>query len=159
MQIVRKWLASVLFKLAYGVFRSPFLKSSARRHRVIMRVFRFCAEQQVRDALSVYGHLLHFRGEGQENRIQGGIYLQQSADAGDAKAQYQMGKIYEAGFSHYFQPDAAKALAYYRQAAEQQHLLAINRMVQVYSAGELGVEPNQASADQWADRRPDLPVN
>lgn len=119
-----------------------------------MKLFRFAADNGHKRALSVYGHLLHFRGDGAQNRIQGGIYLQQAADKGDVKAQYQMGKIFEEGFEHYFQPDESKALTFYQQAAEQGHQLAIKRLVDVYENGELGQLADLALAASWKGKQP-----
>ena len=119
-----------------------------------MKLFRFAADNGHKKALSVYGHLLHFRGDGVQNRIQGGIYIQQAAEKGDVKAQYQMGRIFEGGFEHYFPPNAEKALSFYQQAAEQGHQLAIKRLVDVYTDGELGVEASQQEADRWALKLP-----
>ncbi|GAA0787282.1 hypothetical protein GCM10009109_09700 [Marinobacterium sediminicola] len=122
-----------------------------------MRLFRWAAEQGNRNALSTYGHLLHFRGEDVSSRIQGGIYLERAANLGDAKAQYQMGRIYEQGFEHYFRPDPVKALAYYRLAGEQNHPLAVKRMIAVYDEGALGAAIDPARAECWRKRLSPLP--
>lgn len=158
MSTLMKWLAPGIFSIAFFLFRSPFLKSSRRKHQWIMRVFRFAADNGSRQALSVYGHLLHFRGEGQDNRIQGGIYLQRAADQGDVKAQYQIARIYESGFEHYFPPSNEKALNYYLQAASHGHTLAISRLVKVYQCGELGQMVNPAEAKRWLALQPTLPA-
>ncbi|WP_286239643.1 tetratricopeptide repeat protein [Neptuniibacter halophilus] len=156
MQIISRMLAPVAFMLAYLMFRIPLFRASRTGHDRVMKLFRFAADNGSRRALSLYGHLLHFRGEGVENRIQGGIYLQRAAEKGDSKASYQMGRIYEQGFEHYFQPDPVKALAYYRQAAEQSHLLAIRRLVEVFAKGELEQAVDTEVADQWRARLPSL---
>lgn len=145
-------IAPLLFWIAYGLFRSPLARRSPTNHTLVMKLFRYAADNGSRRALSVYGHLLHFRGDGVQNRIQGGIYLQQAAGKGDMKAQYQMGRIFEHGFEHYFAVDADKALAFYQQAAEQGHPLAINRLVEIFEQGGLGLEPNAEMAQQWRER-------
>jgi TPR repeat protein len=124
MRFIGKLLAPVVFWIAYALFRSPFARSGKPQHQGVMRLFRYAADHGNRRALSVYGHLLHFRGEGVSNRVQGAIYLQRAADLGDMKAQYQMGRIFEQGFEHYFQPDSVKAKQYYALAAKQGHMLA-----------------------------------
>jgi len=159
MHWLMRQLAPLIAWLADRLFHLPLLKRSRLRHRLAMRLFRFAADNGSRRALSVYGHLLHFRGEDVASRIQGGIYLQRAADKGDAKAQYRMGQIFEQGFEHYFQPDLSKALQYYRQAAEQQHPLAIKRMIEVYEEGALGVAIDPARADGWRQRQAELPSN
>lgn len=147
-------IAPLVFVIAYGLFRSSIQQKSRKKHTFVMKLFRFAADNGHKKALSVYGHLLHFRGEGEQNRIQGGIYLQQAAEKGDAKAQYQMGKIYEVGFEHYFQPDHSKALRFYTSAAEQGHQLAIKRMVEVYRDGELGQASDVTESEKWQSKIP-----
>ncbi|WP_415902955.1 tetratricopeptide repeat protein [Neptuniibacter sp. QD29_5] len=149
MRAFNRLLAPVIFAIAYALFRSSIKQRSKKKHDFVMKLFRFAADNGHKRALSVYGHLLHFRGDGLQNRIQGGIYIQQAAEKGDAKAQYQMGKIFEEGFENYFQPDPTKALKFYTQAAEQAHQLAVRRLVDIYTDGELDQEPNQELAKQW----------
>lgn len=153
MRFVSKLLAPLMFWVAYTLFRSSIQQRSRKKHDFVMKLFRFCADNDSVRALSVYGHLLHFRGEGVENRIQGGIYLQRAAEKGEAKAQYQMGKIFETGFEHYFQPDSAKAVAFYQQAAEQGHQLAVKRLVEVYTHGELDQTVDFDMSQYWNEHR------
>ncbi|MBV0932736.1 SEL1-like repeat protein [Marinobacterium sp. A346] len=150
-------MAPLINGLAGQLFHLPCWRGSRLRHRVAMRLYRWAAEQGNRAALSTYGHLLHFRGEDVASRIQGGIYLQRAADMGDARSQYQMGRIYEQGFEHYFRPDAVKALAYYRLAGEQQHPLAVKRMIEVYEDGALGTAIDPGRARCWRQRQQPLP--
>ena len=149
MRYLMRLIAPLVFWIAYGLFRAELGKGSLKKHGFVMRVFRFAADNDSRRALSVYGHLLHFRGEGVQNRIQGAIYLERAAQAGDAKAQYQMGRVYESGFEHYFQQDEAKALAFYLQAGQQHHPLAVRRLFDVYSEGQLGQLADDAQAQSW----------
>ncbi len=158
MRVLMHWIAPTIFQMAYFIFRSRLFRNSPRRHQWLMKIFRFAADNGSRNALSVYGHLLHFRGEGKDNRIQGAIYLEKAAAKGDMKAQYQMGKIYEEGFEHYFQPSYKQALHFYRLAANQGHTLAIKRMRDVYHHGELDMLPDPEEAQRWADKQPALPV-
>lgn len=156
MRFFSKLIAPLVFFIAYGLFRSSVKQGSLKKHNFVMKLFRFAADNGDKRALSVYGHLLHFRGEGVENRIQGGIYLQQAAEKGDLKAQYQMGRIFEEGFEHYFKADPGKALVFYQQAAEQGHHLAIKRLCDAYTDGELGLQADPRKADQWLARMPQL---
>ena len=158
MKALMKWLAPGIFKFAFLLFRAPWFKSSQRKHQWIMRIFRFAADNDSCQALSVYGHLLHFRGEGKDNRIQGGIYLQRAADKGDMKAQYQVASIYESGFEHYFPASDEKSLDYYQRAASQGHALAISRLLKVYQLGELGQAVNTKEAERWQSLQPTLAV-
>lgn len=153
MRAISKFIAPMVFYIAYSLFRSSIKQKSLKKHTVVMKLFRFCADNGHRKALSVYGHLLHFKGEGEQNRIQGGIYLQQAAEKGDDKAQYQMGRIFEAGYEHYFQPNAAKSVAFYQQAAEQGHQLAIKRLIDAYREGALGLDADPEKQQFWQDRQ------
>jgi len=128
MRTLGRLFAPLVFWIAYALFRSPFAKSGKGRHDFVMKLFRYAADHRSRRALSVYGHLLHFRGDGVQNRIQGAIYLQQAADMGDMKSQYQMGKVFEQGFEGYFQVDDVKARHYYSLAARQGHPLALTKL-------------------------------
>lgn len=157
MRWLMQFVAPLLFGFAYLLFRSSLFKRSERKHRVVMKLFRYAADNGSSRALSVYGHLLHFRGEGVQNRIQGGIYLQRAADKGDMKAQYQMGRIFESGFEHYFQSDDAKSLSYYQQAAEQGHQLAIQRLIDAYEQSELSVVTDAEQAQLWRSKQQSLP--
>lgn len=155
-----RWLmhliSPLIFYIAFGLFRTSLFKKSPAKHRFVMKIFRYAADNGSTRALSVYGHLLHFRGDGVQNRIQGGIYLQRAADQGDMKAQYQMGRIFEEGFEHYFQPSAEKAHHCYELAAKQGHQLAVARMVDIYTNGELAVEADEAHASYWRALMPEL---
>lgn len=150
-------LSPVIFWFAFALFRSSLLKRSERKHRFVMKVFRLAADNGSTRALSVYGHLLHFRGEDVQNKIQGAIYLQRAADQGDMKAQYQMGRVFEDGFEHYFQPNAEKSYHYYAAAAGQGHQLAIRRLIEANEKGELGIEVNEQEAERWSQALPELP--
>ena len=156
MRVINRLLAPLIYLIAYTLFRSSIKQRSRKKHNFVMKLFRFAADNGHKQALSVYGHLLHFRGEGVQNKIQGGIYLQQAAQKGDAKAQYQMGKIYEEGFEHYFQPDSSKAFKYYQQAAQQAHQLAVKRLIDIYTQGELDQEANAELAQQWQAKQAHL---
>ncbi|MGB0733731.1 MAG: tetratricopeptide repeat protein [Pontibacterium sp.] len=157
MGLVKKLLATPLYFVCYFLFRHRLYQQSRKKHEWVMKLFRFCADNGSRRALSVYGHLLHFRGDGVSNKIQGGIYLQRAADLGDAKAQYQMGRIFESGFELYFRADAAQARHYFVLAGEQGHALAVRRMVTAYELGELGLGVDENMAKKWRNKLPALP--
>jgi len=156
MRLLMKWLAPVIFGVGYLLFRSPFSRRSKMLHTFTMKIFRLAAENGNTQALSLYGHLLHFKGEGQQSRIQGAIYLEQAAKAGDSKAQYQMGRIYEAGFEHYFVPCDERALHYYQLSAKQGHRLAITRLIAVYQQGELSQPADTIQYQYWQGQQAPL---
>ncbi|MBV1790083.1 sel1 repeat family protein [Marinobacterium sp. D7] len=159
MRLVMKLLAPLLFWIAYGLFRSRVWRGSRRRHTLAMKLFRLAADNGNRRALSVYGHLLHFRGEGVANRIQGAIYLQRAAEKGDVKALYQMGRIHEQGFEHHFGIEPAQAVQAYRRAAELGHPLAVKRMVELCREGGLGLSPDAEQLTYWQQKQAVFPSN
>ncbi|WP_372597205.1 tetratricopeptide repeat protein [Amphritea sp.] len=150
MRLFMTLIAPLLGWIAFRLFHLPLLKKSEAKHRFVMKLFRYAADYGSVRALSVYGHLLHFRGEGMNNRIQGLIYLERAADKGDSKAAYQMGKIFEEGYQNY-PADPVKAVKYYRQSAESGHILALRRMVDICSKGELEQEKSAVDAAYWLD--------
>lgn len=151
MRLFMTLIAPLLGWIAFRLFHLPILKGSKAKHRFVMKLFRYAADYGSVRALSVYGHLLHFRGEGVTNRVQGLIYLEQAANKGDSKAAYQMGKTFEEGYQTY-QADATKAVNYYRQSAESGHILAIRRMVDICTNGELGQEKSDIDAAYWLNQ-------
>jgi hypothetical protein len=71
MRFISRLLAPFVFVIAYALFRSSMQQKSLKKHTFVMKLFRFCADNGHKKALSVYGHLLHFKGDGVQNRIQG----------------------------------------------------------------------------------------
>lgn len=110
--------------LAYRLFRGPLARRSPHIHKLAMKLFRYGAERGDRAALITYGSLLHFRGADPASRTQGALYLQAAAEQGDAKALWLVGKFYEEGLPPFFDQDPAKALNYFKQAADAGHPLA-----------------------------------
>ena len=68
------------------------------------------------------------------------------AQAGDAEAQYNIGRMYAYGRG--VPQDDAKAMDWYRKSATQGHLWAINNIGRLYENG-LGVTQDDAAAVQW----------
>ena len=134
---------------AYAIFRSPLARRSKWIHDKTMKLFKFGAQRGSVKALSTYGFLLHFRGADPASKEQGALYIQAAAERGDARSQYQMGKLYEAGYPPVIFKIADKAFANYLTAAEQGHPIAIQRMVDIYSQGELGRDVDMAAAQVW----------
>lgn len=148
MRLLMTLLAPALGWIAFRLFRLPLLKQSRRKHHTVMKLFRLAADYGSVRALSVYGHLLFYRGEGLNNKIQGAIYLERAADKGDAKAAYQMARIYETGFDNY-PINHDKSLHYYRVAGDHGHRLAITRLIAIYSQGELSQQPDLSELNYW----------
>lgn len=149
-----KLFAPLYFWIAYAAIRTGWFPITQGKNPWIMKLLRLAADFRHRRALSMYGHLLHLHGQDQQSKIQGGIYLQRAADMGDMKAQFLVGRLFENGFAHYFPVNAQRALEYYRQAAEQGHVVAISRLADAYEHAELGLEEDKQQAQQWQQRLP-----
>ncbi len=134
---------------AYALFRSPLARRSKWIHNKTMKLFRVGAQRGSVKALSTYGFLLHFRGADAASKEQGALYIQAAAERGDSRSQYQMGKLYESGYPPVIFKIADKAFDNYKAAAEQGHPIAMQRMVDIYTKGELGRDVDIAAAKQW----------
>ena len=134
---------------AYAIFRSPLARRSKWIHDKTMKLFRVGAQRGSVKALSTYGFLLHFRGSDAASKEQGALYIQAAAERGDARSQYQMGKLYEAGYPPVIFKIADKAFENYKAAAVQGHPVAIQRMVDIYTNWELGRDVDFVAAQEW----------
>lgn len=137
---------------AYAIFRSPFARRSKWIHDKTMKLFRVGAQRGSVKALSTYGFLLHFRGLDQASKEQGALYIQAAAERGDSRSQYQMGRLYEEGYPPVIFKIADKAFENYQAAAEQGHPIAIQRMGDIFTNGELGREVDLKRASSWATK-------
>lgn len=138
---------------AYALFRSPIARRSKWVHDKTMKLFRVGAQRGSVKALSTYGFLLHYRGADAASQEQGALYIQAAAERGEAKSQYQMGKLYESGYPPVIFKMADKAFENYKAAAEQGHPIAIQRMVDIYTQGELDREIDLSAAKSWESKQ------
>jgi len=138
---------------AYALFRSPIARRSKWVHDKTMKLFRVGAQRGSVKALSTYGFLLHFRGADAASKEQGALYIQAAAERGEAKSQYQMGKLYESGYPPVIFKMADNAFESYKAAAEQGHPIAIQRMVDIYTQGELDREIDLSAAQSWESKQ------
>jgi uncharacterized protein len=80
--------------------------------------------------------------------------LNRAAEEGSAEAQYELAKLYEQGIG--VAPDAERALALYRQSADQNFADAINDLGFLTYQGALGLRPDQQAALTLFERAADL---
>lgn len=80
-------------------------------------------------------------------------YLAQAVEAGSAEAQYELATLFEAGKGVAQSND--RALALYRQAAEQDYADALNDIGFFYFYGSLGVQKDDAKALGFIERAAD----
>ncbi len=73
--------------------------------------------------------------------------LELPAAKGDADASYLLGRAYDKGEG--VPRDRAKALTYYRQAAERGNAKAQNNLASFYLSGDGGAAPDKAAAERW----------
>lgn len=72
--------------------------------------------------------------------------LRPLADAGNAEAQYRVGRMMEFGAG--YPKDVAQAVAWYRKAAAQGHAAAMEELGELYATGD-GVAKDEAQAAGW----------
>jgi len=85
----------------------------------------------------------------EKNYVKAFPLLLGEAEAGNSKAQYAVGRMYEAGFGT--QQDYANAAKWYRSAAEQGDPLAQHALSAMYAVG-WGVSADQKEAVAWLRR-------
>lgn len=101
-----------------------------------------------RGAQSFYGHMLYFRGQGLGAKQEGIRLLRLAAQAGDAKAAYQLGAI-SLGEHASHGPDGIEAARWWSLAAEAGHPLAAIRLEQLYRAGGHGLAADPVQAERY----------
>lgn len=143
------------YRLAEQLFHTRWLPRSPRTQKLTMHLFQRCADAGHPAALSRFGHMLFHRGITPQDKARGARYVLEAAHAGDARAQYQAGQIYEHGCVLYPRRDD-HAVTWYARAGEAGHPLAALRLAKAYLAGELGLPVDPERAAHWqrlADRQ------
>lgn len=136
------------YRLAEQLFHTRWLPRSPRTQRLTMHLFQRCADAGHPAALSLYGHMLFHRGPTAQDKARGARYVLEAAHAGDARAQYQAGKIHEHGCALYPRRDD-HAVTWYARAGEAGHALAAQRLAQAYREGQLGLPVDAERAAHW----------
>ena len=97
-------------------------------------------------AQSFYGHILLFRGQGYGAKREGIRYLRLAAEAGDAKAAYQMGVVSLSEDAKHG-PNGNEAARWWSLAADAGHPIAASRLAQLYASGghRLKADPQLAA--------------
>ncbi len=99
-----------------------------------VRLYRQTAQSGYAQSLNRLA-LMHFRGElgVAQDFVQARDYFSLAAKAGDKNAQFNLGKLYFEGKGT--DKNLDQALALYRQAAAQDHILALNTLGALYKKG------------------------
>ncbi|SER68508.1 hypothetical protein [Pseudomonas sp. NFPP19] len=116
--------------LARRLFHWPWFVRQPRVWRWMEGQFARMANLGNVGALSFYGHILTFRGQGLGARQEGQRLLRLAALAGDGKAAYQLGVISLAG-SPSKAPDAVEAARWWTLSAQAGHPLAALKLTQL----------------------------
>lgn len=133
----------------------PWLVRQPRAWQWMQGQFARMANLGHRPAQSFYGHVLLFRGQGFGAREEGLRLLRLAADAGDAKAAYQLGVQALQG-SAQVAADAVAAARYWAQAADAGHPLAAQRLAALYREGAPGLPVDTGLAARYAERAAQL---
>lgn len=136
------------YLLARRLMASERLVRQPRLWRWMEGQFARMAAQGDVPAQAFYGHVLYFRGQGLAAKREGVRLLQLAAEAGDAKAAYQMGVISLSG-SLLAAPDGQAAARWWSRAAEAGHPLAAARLEQLYRNGGHGLVADPQLADRY----------
>lgn len=99
-------------------------------------------------AQSFYGHILLFRGQGLGAKGEGLRLLRLAAEAGDAKAAYQLGVISMAGDLAQ-PPNGEEAARWWRLAADHGHGLAASKLAGLYAEGSPGLPVDAQQAEHY----------
>ncbi|TDB01281.1 tetratricopeptide repeat protein [Halomonas marinisediminis] len=136
------------YRLAEQLFHTRWLPRSPRTQRLTMHLFQRCADAGHPAALSLYGHMLFHRAMSPQDKARGARYVLEAANAGDSRAQYQAGQIYEHGCALYPRRDD-HAVTWYARAGEAGHPLAAERLARAYRGGQLGLAVDAERAAHW----------
>lgn len=75
---------------------------------------------------------------------------EKAADLGSVVAMYDMVRYYEQGLG--VPKSNADILKWTKRAAENGHMFAMTRMIEIHLEGEYGQAPNESKAEEWAAR-------
>lgn len=76
------------------------------------------------------------------------LMCQEAAEQGDADAQYELAKYYQEGYGNLIEVDEHEAFKWFKKAAEQSHVEAIEELAFCYFFG-FGVEPSEDQFLFW----------
>lgn len=105
-----------------------------------------------------YQAVLWLSGQARRGSVQAGIEeLERLAEQGFVPAHLQLALFYEK--SKILAQDDSKALTWYRSAAERGNRQAIQRLLDAYQRGELGLSPDADDARYWRERLVNKPFS
>lgn len=149
---LRAWLG---YRVARSLLRWRWVVARPRAWQWMQGQYARMAALGDTAAQSFYGHLLLFRGQGFGAREEGVRLLRLAANAGDAKAAYQLGVLSLAGDARQA-PDGLEAARWLGMAAAAGHPLAARRLAELYRDGGHGLAPDPVEAERYAARAAEL---
>ena len=141
--------ARIGYQLARRLFHWAWLVKQPRAWHWLEGQFARMANLGDRQAQSFYGHILLFRGQGLGARNEGRRLLGLAAQAGDAKAAYQLGVLSLTGDAQHA-GNAQQAIDWWTQAAQAGHPAAAYRLAELYRTGAVGVSADAVQAEHFA---------
>lgn len=144
------WLRATLgYWLARRLLQWQWLVRQPRAWRWMEGQFARMAALGNPAAQDFYGHLLLFRGQGLGAREEGLRLLRLAADAGQAKAAFQLGvqALREDGLHP---ADPGEARRRWEQAAAAGHPLAAHRLAGLLASGAPGLPADPQAAEHYA---------
>ncbi|MDE1165928.1 MAG: sel1 repeat family protein [Pseudomonas sp.] len=153
---MKPWLWRLRARVSYWVARQLFgwpwfVKQPQGWHWLEGQFARMAALGDVQ-AQSFYGHILAFRGVGIGAREEGVRLLRLAAEAGDAKAAYQLGVMCLAGTAS-IAPDAVASVHWWTLALNAGHPMAALKLAQLYRQGGPGLAPDPQAAQRYEQGR------
>ncbi len=146
--MLQKVRARVGYLIARKLMASRWVVQQPKLWRWMEGQFSRMAALGNSQAQSFYGHILLFRGQGYGAKKEGIRLLRLAAEAGDAKAAYQMGVISLSEDATHG-PDGAQAARWWKLAVEAGHPLAATRLAQLYLAGGHGLAADREQAEHY----------
>jgi TPR repeat protein len=147
-QLLWRLRARFSYWLARRLFHWPWFVRQPRAWRWLEGQFSRMANLGDIGALSFYGHILAFRGQGLGAREEGVRLLRLAAQGGDGKSAYQLGVISLAGSASQA-PDAQAALQWWTLALKAGHPLAALKLSQLYQQGGPGLAADPVQAQRY----------
>ncbi len=109
------------------------------------------AAQGYEDAIRFLHFMENIGYEVEENFFQRKPHIRKLAEDGDAEAQYQLAIRYESGTLG-TRPDYEKSLYWFKQAANNGHVMAMKSLAHIYRQGLDGVAADPKTAEYWAGK-------
>ena len=150
--LISKLRMNLHFILGKFLFNTGIAGLTPWVHEKAMRQLQRAADRGQEEALLLFGVLLRYKGATPYNKIAGVEYLRGLAQSGRADAQFLFAdalldpKLITSDYK------SENPLDWYKQAAEQQHPMAMLRLSKIYHNGLYGESIDDKKAEYWRAR-------